>query len=304
MQIDITNTQSLYGGADSGLPVLRLRSTRCEALVSLWGAQLLSYRPLGSDPARDLLWMSPQARFVEGQAIRGGIPLCLPWFGENLRDPDLSSHGFVRNRLWSLESSSEVDTGSESGKVQLVFVYQSSELDWQQFPYRFTAKLTMTLGGALQMELEFTNLESVDMPFTFAFHTYFATNFLRDSRITGLKANSYLDNNRGLKSFTQNGDILFDDAIDRVYPGHSNLHTTQRLDTGDLIIDVGAEFCPTVIVWNPGEVQAKQMTDIGEFQYHKFLCLERGAAFDDEIQIEAGDTYYASMTIRPENCIT
>ena len=300
MQIDIINSREVYGGLKPGLPILRLASTRCEALVSLWGAQLLSFTPLDSGRAGDLLWMSPRARFSEGQAIRGGIPLCLPWFGENLRDPDLSSHGFVRNRLWILESSCEVASGPEAGKVLLVFVYQSTNLDWQQFPCRFATKLTMTLGRELVLALETTNLDSVAMPFTFAFHTYFATDCLGESRITGLNAYHYLDNNRGLKRFIQKGDILFDDAIDRVYPGHSNLHTTQLLDTGELVLEVSAECCPTVIVWNPGELQAEQMSDIGRLQYSKFLCLERGVAFDDEIQIGPGDTYYACMTIRSE----
>lgn len=297
MKIDIIDSQSLYGGVQSGIPVLRLRTDRCEALVSLWGAHILSFKPHAS---RDLLWLSPRAQFSQGRAIRGGIPLCLPWFGENLRDPDLSSHGFVRNRLWVLESSVELDSSPEPGEVQLVFVYQSTELDWQQFPYRFVARVSMTLGGKLGMVLEITNLEAVEMPLTFAFHTYFATPCLNDCRITGLNEYKYLDNNRGLKSFTQRGDVLIDDAIDRVYLGRSNLHTTQRLDTGDLVIDVAAEFCPSVIVWNPGELQAEQMTDIGALQYQKFVCLERGVAFDDEISIAAGETFCASMTIRSE----
>ncbi len=295
--MDFPNSHEVFGGAGPGLPLVRITDKGCEALISLWGAQLLSFKSVGVDTAKELLWLSPRARFLEGQAIRGGIPICLPWFGENLRNPDLSSHGFARNRLWTLESTEELNEGPDAGNVQIVLVYQSTSIDWQYFPYRFIATLTMVLGETLRLDLKLTNLETQKMPFTFAFHSYFATNSLRESRVTGLDGYRYLDNNKNLKSFTQNGDLVFGDAIDRVYPGLSELKTTQQLDTGNRAVNVSAEYCPTVIVWNPGEKQAARMTDIGTAQYQNFICLERGMAFDDEIQIESGGTFKASMAI-------
>ena len=306
MQLEFINSHEVFGGTRPGLPLVRLITTDCEALISLWGAQLLSFKSTGTDLSKEWLWLSNSARFSEGQAIRGGIPICLPWFGENLRNPDLTSHGFARNRLWKLESSTELDEGPDAGpdaeNGQLVFVYNSTSTDLQYFSHRFIATLTMTLGEALRLELEIANLETVGMPFTFAFHSYFATNSLHESRVTGLDSYRFLDNNRELKSFVQDGDIVFGDAMDRVYQGHSDLNTTQQLDTGDRVVSVSAEYCPTVIVWNPGREQAARTPDIGTSQYHNFICLERGIAFDDEIQIDAGASFRATMSISSAYC--
>src|SRR5690554_6954112 len=102
--IRISDTRQCYG-SDRALPCLDVQTERLRAVVAFQGAQLLSFCPAGE---AEWLWLSPNARFEEGRAIRGGIPLCGPWFGSRLDNPGLPKHGFLRNRPWQLASADEL----------------------------------------------------------------------------------------------------------------------------------------------------------------------------------------------------
>ncbi|HHB94999.1 MAG TPA: D-hexose-6-phosphate mutarotase, partial [Campylobacterales bacterium] len=94
---------------DNGYKYIEIENSHAEAKIALQGAHLFHYQAKGKKP---LLWLSELAHFEEGKAIRGGVPICFPWFGPNQYNADLPQHGFARNQLWKLMSAQELADGS------------------------------------------------------------------------------------------------------------------------------------------------------------------------------------------------
>jgi glucose-6-phosphate 1-epimerase len=268
------------------LPILECTSPKFRALISLQGAQLLSFCPVG---AKDLLWLSPLETFRSGRPIRGGIPLCLPWFGVNRREPNLPKHGLVRAKSWTLADVEE----TEGGDLQLSFVYSNSHDDLSHYPWQFSAKLQMRLGDSVDLQLSIINEHHSVMPLSFAMHSYFAVNSLLDAGLAGVVGAEYLDNCLQLQSFTQDQELLFDREIDRVYEG---LGGQQLLHGAAGKMAIEGSGCDTVVVWNPGVELASTMADIGP-HYSEYVCVERGMAFADELKLGAGKTCVAEMKL-------
>ncbi|WP_370280337.1 D-hexose-6-phosphate mutarotase [Pontibacterium sp.] len=292
MQDIITQSQSvsLTSSADRyqkpGLPLLQISNQSCDAVIALQGAHLLEFTLKNGTK---LLWLSPNAIFAEGKAIRGGIPVCLPWFGVNRKDPSKPKHGFVRNQDWQLTTLREPDTET----TELVFSYTASEEDLKLFPHAFSAKLTLRLSHQIDMQLEVSNHSDGDAQFSWALHSYHPVANLTDVRVSGLAGLSYLDNLQGLKPVRQEGDVRFYGEVDRVY--ESVPATQQILGTPNL--NITGENCPTAIVWNPGAANAAAMADVGEEIHQQFICVERGAAFANSWTLGSGESRCARLQI-------
>ncbi len=284
--VTLMHSAQLYGKADPGLPLLRINNGKCDATIAIQGAQLLQFRAHGGS---ELLWLSPNALFVPGKAIRGGIPVCLPWFGVNRVDPTKPSHGFVRNRDWILESIDEPD----ADRTELCFLYLSDEQDLTLFPEPFSTRLRITLSDQIDMDLEVSNHGDDNIPVSWALHSYHPVSSLEDTRISGLDGIYYLDNTNGLEPTLQEGDISFSGELDRVY---ETVPPTQEID-GQPQILISGEHCETAIVWNPGAEVAARMEDVGAGGHEQFICLERGAAFANGWTIAPEDQLSARVTI-------
>lgn len=282
-----TTSRALYGSAEA-LPLLLIDTPQCRAVVALQGAQVLEFtrKEKGEKP---WFWLSPKARFVEGEAIRGGIPLCLPWFGVNREDPKKPKHGFVRQRPWQLDAVHE-----EGGAVTLLLSFHYNRLEPSLFTTPFSATLAITLSDALSLALSFTNLSQQAAGFSFAFHSYFAVESIETTVVEGLAGRTFLDNTRALSPHIQQGAITFGAEVDRVYEGTV---TAQQLTTAAHSLLIEGNGCPTCIVWNPGPAVASTLADIGE-GFQRFACVERGAAFADTITLAAGEIASARLLIR------
>ena len=284
-QINLLAASTLFSG-NGDIPILECITPKCRALISLQGAQVLSFCPKGED---DLLWLSPLETFRSGAAIRGGIPLCLPWFGVNRRDPTLAKHGFARSQCWSLENVAE----AEDGALHLCFVFQPGADDLEDFPWLFTAQLDVRLSDSLQLSLSLKNESAEAMPLSFAMHSYFAVSALSELNLDGIAGAEYLDNCQQLNRFRQDEILHFIGEVDRVYEG---LAGEQRIEDRDRQIIISGDACDTVVVWNPGVELAQTMPDVGAY-YSDYLCVERGMAFADEITLAAGDRHQAVMKL-------
>ena len=125
--------------------------------VYLHGAQVTSWKPTGHD---EVLFMSTKSRWEEGQAIRGGIPICFPWFRAKTDDPHAPAHGFVRTKTWEIESIVE----SESGlTVSLFTVSDERTRRWWQGEFRLVQRITF--GPELRLELACTNTGTTPLRF-------------------------------------------------------------------------------------------------------------------------------------------
>lgn len=288
--INQSQTVSLTSSAERyqkpGLPLLQISNQCCDAVIALQGAHLLEF---SRKDRTHLLWLSPNALFAKGKAIRGGIPVCLPWFGVNRQDPSKPKHGFVRNQDWQLTAIHERDPET----TELVFGYTANKADLKLFPHAFSAQLTLRLSQQIDIQLEVSNHSDSDAEISWALHSYHPVDNLTHVRVTGLAGLNYLDNLQGLKPVQQDGDIRFHGEVDRVY--ESVPATQQIIDTQHLTIS--GENCPTAIVWNPGAENAAAMTDVGEEIHQQFICVERGAAFANSWILGSGESRSARLQI-------
>lgn len=276
--LELQSSRDLYPNAKGeGLPLLRLQTPLCRAVISLQGAHLLEWQANGGAP---LLWLSPNCNFTPGTALRGGVPICLPWFGPNRQDPKKPKHGFARNRDWRLHSADL----RPDGHCELVFEFssQANEL----FDYSFAARLRMVLAESATLELTVTNTDTRDFPCSWALHSYHPVSSLDEVQVVGLAGRHYLDNLSNYAVKHQTGEVSFSGEVDRVFPGVEN----ELYIRGTPTIAITHGHCPSVIVWNPGAANAANIADIGAGQEQHYICVERGAVLDEEWTLAAGES--------------
>ncbi len=289
--ISLSNSTVLYKSTAPGLPLLVIDSPLCNAVLSPYGAQLLEFKPKDKAP---LLWLSPKAVFEQGVPIRGGIPLCAPWFGPHPTDSQKPNHGFVRNNDWTVKSIEEF----ANGEVKLDFLFDTQDTEAETYDYCFQLKLSMTLGDSVKLALTVVNLGGDEMPFSWAFHTYFAINHLDATRVTGLTREEYLDQTDALTPCIQAKDITFTNEVDRVYQGIGEEQSILCDREGVTIADVKGSCCPSAIVWNPYTELAAKMKDIGPNGHLQFICVERGAVFNDSWRIKSMSSMTAELQLQ------
>lgn len=283
--VSLTNSQELYPESEGqGLPLIQVSSPLCQAVIALQGAQILEFKNSAGTP---LLWLSPQCRFNPGSALRGGIPLCLPWFGPHPTDANKPQHGYARTRNWELTQVAEND----EGRCELTFELVSEP--GPLFDYAFTCVLRMTLSRHVDIQLSITNRDSQAFDFSWAFHSYFPVRILEQARVKGLAGRDYRDNLEQLITKTQDQDLGFVGEVDRVFPG-----IEQAVEiAGEPTIRIEHDQCPSVITWNPGPDNAAAMADVGAGNEQGFICVERGAVLDEAWHLDAGETRTAWMRI-------
>lgn len=263
------NSSDYFHHTGVGIQLLLIETKLCQAVVSLQGAQILSFKPKGQP---EMLWLSPENSYQPGKRIWGGIPICAPWFGRH-QDPALPIHGFVQNRLWQLHQHSE----NELGEVSLTFAYASDSQDLALFPQAFRLELNITLGTCLKMALKTTNFDVSPMDFSWAFHSFLAVDNLNNTQVSGLANQAYLDAALDMSKQYQTGPVAFDSQVDRVFQASPD----HLLLSGSTALQIEANNSPTSILWNPGQALARQMPELGPQGYKDFVCIERGAAFSD-----------------------
>lgn len=285
LRMSSSQAQGLGQPGDEGLEVLVIEREDMYAMISLQGAQLLSCR-LAGEP--DFFWISPKTRMQPGVAIRGGVPICSPWFGVNRHDPESTTkHGFLRLEAFQIVS---IEAQNDALVVVLQHRYQAGEED-QRFPASVLSEVRFTFGAACEIELQ-TKVSGAKVPFSCAFHSYYAVNDVRSVEITGLESYTYLDNTDDLSRHLETGAIAFPGEVDRVY---LDVKGTQHIIDRDRILSVDGNNAPTAIIWNPGAELGAAMVDVGTDNHAGFVCVERGAAFDNELKLAPEDVFTCSV---------
>ncbi|CAM3976510.1 D-hexose-6-phosphate mutarotase [Rahnella bruchi] len=251
------------------LPVLVVTHPKVRAAIALQGAHLLSWQPEGEEP---VLWMSSASAFKEGVAIRGGIPICWPWFGPAGKP----SHGFARNMAWELTDHQETDEG-----VVLTLTLKSSPETLALWPHEFTLTARFTLGATCHIELESTG----DFEANSALHTYFNIGDIASVSVKGL-GNSFIDKVDGAKAKQTEGDLTFTGQTDRIY--------TQPQSTSEIVdpvlkrtLVVAHENNSDVVAWNPGSELSVSMADMPDDGYKTMVCVETAQVSDKHISTHA-----------------
>lgn len=272
----VSSSQRYPHTSGEGLPLLVVKTPACEAVIAFQGAHLLSFTPAGGE---DVLWLSPNCNFSTGVALRGGVPVCLPWFGPHPNDKQAPKHGFARNSLWQLTSASL----REDNTAELLFSFASKH--HPLFPSAFSATLRMSLGSSAKLELTLNNDSEKDFTASWALHSYHPVSNLATVEIPALAGKTYLDNLEQHARKLQQGPLQFHGEVDRVFPSVSeallieNSHPRIRIDHDN---------APSVITWNPGATNAANIADIGAGQQLHYICVERGAVLAEAWTVPAG----------------
>jgi glucose-6-phosphate 1-epimerase len=281
------------------LDCLHIHTPHGVALMALQGAQLLSYTPAGGHP---LIWLSEQATFKAGNAVRGGVPVCWPWFGVYDRNPpsvldsvgagpDAASHGVVRGVDWQLaEQRFEGDT------AELVFT-----LDMPQGlgVWRHASRLTLQarFGASIDLSLSTRNLGPDAYTVSLALHSYFAVSDSRRIAIDGLQGDRYIDTARGWQSGVETGPITIHEETDRIYPRVDNPIVIQD-PQWRRSIHITPANSHSAIVWNPWIDKAARLSDYADDAWQRMVCVESARVLDDVLTVAPGAAETVGVNIR------
>ncbi len=294
MQIDELNKRFGIPGivqvlaGNGGLAKVRITSSAAAGETYLHGAQLTSWRPAGAD---EVIFVSQLSHWQDGKAIRGGIPVCFPWFRGKSDDPKAPAHGFVRTREWTLESVAAESDGS----VTVVCATESDETTRDWWPHEFRLTHQITIGRTLQMKLTASNTGPTPFRFEEALHTYFRVADVERVEVRGLSGVFYLDNMDGNRKKVQEGDVKLSGPTDNAYlEAHGPVEILDPLP--GRILCTEKENSATTIVWNPWREGAARLADLGDGEWHSMVCAEGGNIIGAAVSIGPGESH--SLRVR------
>lgn len=254
------------------------------AQIYLQGAHVTRFQPAGQQP---VLWMSAHSLFAHGKPIRGGVPICWPWFGPHPSDSSLPAHGFARSRLWALEETAAL----HDGRTRVVLALCSNDETMKLWPHAFALHYTITIGATLDLDLRSDNSGSAPFICAEALHTYLTVGDVRQISIAGLSGTTYVDKVRQAQRFTDTGDLTITAETDRVY-----LDTTATCTVNDPLLGrrlvIAKDGSRATVVWNPWIAKAKAMADFGDAEWPGMLCVETVNALDHALTIPPGGSHH------------
>ncbi len=262
---------------NGAMPRVQITSPLCGAEMYLHGAQVTSWKPAGSD---EVLFLSTKSRWTDGQAIRGGIPICFPWFRAKANDPQAPAHGFVRTKAWQLESIFEEDDA-----VVVSMVTESDEHTRRWWPGEFRLVHRATFGSQLKLELICTNTGTTTLRFEEALHTYNRVADVQDVRLQGLDTVHFLDNTDSNKEKAQRGEVAIASQTDSAY-----LDTRNPVELSDSKMRRRIRLVKTnsltTVVWNPWREKASELPDLADGEWTQFLCIEASNILGAAVHLE------------------
>ncbi len=283
------NNQLNFKMGAGDIPVIEIKNELASAVISLQGAHVLSWVPAGE---KDVIWVSDDASFAVGKSVRGGIPICWPWFGAHETNDDFPAHGFARTVLWKVVATQQLDTG----ETQVIFKLDTKELDENQqtmWPHATVAEYKITIGKKLSLELITTNNSDQEITIGQALHTYFSVDDVSKTTLSGLDGKDYLDKTTSFSRKTQVGNVTVNKEVDRIY---LNTPDTLVIDDAKRKIVISKQGSLSTVVWNPWEAVANKMGDLGQDGYLKMLCVESANAAEDTVSLQPNQTHTLHVT--------
>ena len=266
-----------------GMIVAEVANQHALANIALQGAHVATFQPRGEEP---VIWLSPHAKFVPGKSIRGGVPICWPWFGPHKTDSKLPGHGHARTVPWEVLETKALPDGSTFIRFGLI----ESDTTRAHWPHPSTAQLEVTVGKALRVELITTNTGNEAFELGEALHTYFQVSDVEKTVIKGLENCEYLDKVQDFARLTQQDHIVIESEVDRVYV---NTPAECVIEDKGLkrAIRISKQGSNSTVVWNPWVEKANKMGDFGEDGHRNMVCVESGNAMENVVTIAPGETH-------------
>jgi len=275
---------------ESGFISIQVTTAFSTASIALQGAHVMTWQPIGQKP---VIWLSTKARFSPGKSIRGGVPLCWPWFGQHATEAAYPGHGFARTIPWTLIDARKLP----DGRVRLEFKPEMNDAALAQWPHASTVRYNVTVGQELVVALVTRNIGTTPFQLGQALHTYFTIGDIHQASIAGLAGCTYIDKVDGGKRKKQKGAVTFNGETDRVYLGTDGCCgiIDPVLKRTILITSTGSR---STVVWNPGVEKAAKMGDFGRQGENKMVCVETANAADDVITLAPGETHRMTAQYR------
>lgn len=278
-----------FAELENDLIFMTVSNKYADADICLYGAHVTSFRPHKS---MDLLWMSPESSFEVGKPIRGGIPVCFPWFGPHKTDPEKPQHGFARLMYWSV-----VETSTNAAGETVVCLQLNSSAETKAFwPHDFCAEMTLVVGKKLLVSLKITNTSAGPFEYSCALHSYFSLSAIESISIEGLKGTTYYNQLTGENGVQEEENLEITEALTRHY-----------LDTEAPVVIADSAFRRRIVVaksgskvttvWNPGEEACAKIGDLPDDGYETYVCVEATNAFGFPVQLSAGESFETSAII-------
>jgi glucose-6-phosphate 1-epimerase len=271
-----------------GLVIAEVSNDQAKARISTYAGQVLSFQPHGEE---DLLFVSELAYFQAGKAMKGGIPVCWPWFGPDPEGRGRPAHGLVRTAPWEVLLTQQMDDGAT--RLRLGITENDETL--AAWPRHFALALEVTVGRQLDISLITINTEDRDLTLTQALHTYFSVGDVGRVAVAGLEGFTYIDKMDHDKEKRQEGPVTIIEQTDRIYTGVS----------GDLVIldpslsrriRIRSKGSNSAVVWNPWIEQSAQMKDFGDEEYKRMICVETTNAGPDQVTVPGHGEYRLSLS--------
>jgi len=266
----------------AGLAVAAVTNAYATATIERQGAQVLNWTPRGEQP---VIWLSAVAKFASGKLIRGGVPVCWPWFGPHPTEPSFPWHVFARIVPWEPAEIQRLADGS----TRIAFRLVQNEATLAQWPHSTPVELHINVGAVLELNLVTRNIGQSPVTIGGALHSYFQVSDIRQVRILGLDACPYLDRVDACRRKQQAGPVMISAETDRIY-----LEATADclIEDQGLNRRIGKRGNRSTVVWNPWVDKAARMGDIGEDGYLRMVCVESANVADDVVTIASGDEHH------------
>ena len=267
--------------AAAGMPVIEITGVDASTRIAVQGAQVLEWQPAGQQP---VLWISRAAVYQAGKGVRGGVPVCWPWFGAG--EAGKPAHGFVRTRMWQVRETGQ----NEQGVFVRLGIVDDADTRalWN---HAFDLELIVVAGKTLTMELVTRNTGDAPFTITDALHTYFRAGDINNTEVLGLDNTLYLDKVSGFGQSTQHGAVTFTGETDRVY-----LDTKAECVINDNGLNrkiyVAKAGSDSTVVWNPWTEKEKGFADMAAGEYQEMLCVETCNAATDTITVAPAQSHH------------
>lgn len=256
------------------------------ATVALTGGHVLSY---ATPAAGEVLWLSPLARLDTGRAVRGGIPVCWPWFGAHPSEPARPAHGVARTAPWQVVATAP----GPAPRLVLALDQQAARASGTDL----SAQLEVTLAGALEVSLVTRNEGAAPARLTAALHSYFGVSDIGAVTVGGLEGRPFIDQLDAGRSKRSAEPIRFAGEVDRIYQESPDTVTIDDPGLGRRI-EVAKRGSASTVVWNPWVDKAARLGDLGPDGFRRMVCVETANAGGDVVTLAPGATHTLTASIR------
>jgi D-hexose-6-phosphate mutarotase len=279
----------------SGLIVAEINNALGSASLCLQGAHLMTWQP--KSQAVPVVWLSRDTKPAVGKSIRGGAPVCWPWFGAHASAASFPGHGFARTVPWRV-----IEAGTEpNGATRLTLRLEPSDKTRVQWPESCNVDLTVIVGDTLRMEMTTENTGTTDFVIGEALHTYFQIGDIGAIRVTGLEGSEYWDKVGGSNLRRQDGAISFAGEVDRVYI-NNRAECVIHDDKLKRRIHIAKSSSLSTVVWTPWIEKANKMGDMGQPDgWREMVCVESANAIDNVVTVAAGTRHTLIVEYRAES---